>query len=143
MPILLFRVDERLIHGQVVVGWGSRLDPDRYVVVDDALADSEWEQELHGLGVPEGAEARFVDVAGARASLDRWRASERRVMLLTRDLETMLELARGGLLAGEAVNLGGIHHATGREKVLEEEDVTVTARDLPGSTPVGTRRLLE
>ena len=159
MPILLYRVDERLIHGQVVVGWGSRLDPDRYIVVDDALAGREWEQELYRLGVPDGAEALFVDVAEARTSLGRWRESEYRMVLLTRDLETMLQLARDGLLAGETVNLGGIHHAEGRERVLdylylddrdreriralEREDATVTARDLPGSRPVGTGRLLE
>jgi mannose/fructose/N-acetylgalactosamine-specific phosphotransferase system component IIB len=52
MPIVLFRVDERLIHGQVVVGWGGPLHADRIVVVDDAIAGSPWEQELYCLGVP-------------------------------------------------------------------------------------------
>ena len=46
VPIVLFRVDERLIHGQVVIGWGHELRPERYVVVDDDLAESPWEQEL-------------------------------------------------------------------------------------------------
>lgn len=158
MPILLFRVDERLIHGQVVVGWGNHLDPDRYVVVDDALAVSEWEQELYGLGVPEDAEAAFVSVEEARSALAGWKASPRRTVVLTRDLETMLELARGGRLEGERVNVGGIHHAAGREKVLdyvylsdddrgrlralEAEGVRVSARDLPGSSRVELSRLL-
>ena len=44
MAVLLYRVDERLIHGQGVVGWGTRLHPNRIVVVDDELALSEWEQ---------------------------------------------------------------------------------------------------
>ena len=39
MPVVLCRVDERLIHGQVVIGWGHELRPDRYVVVDDEIAD--------------------------------------------------------------------------------------------------------
>lgn len=158
MSILLYRVDERLIHGQVVVGWGSRLDPDRYVVVDDALADSAWEQELYHLGVPEGAEASFVCVAEARRSLAAWRESERRIVILTRNVTTMLELARGRRLEGEQVNVGGIHHAPGREKVLdylylnetdrqglrglEAEGVAVSARDLPDARRVGLARLL-
>ena len=33
VPLVLLRVDERLIHGQVVLGWGSALRPDRYIVV--------------------------------------------------------------------------------------------------------------
>jgi len=41
----------------VVVGWGSALSPNRFVVVDDALARSEWEQELYGMGVPTDAVA--------------------------------------------------------------------------------------
>ncbi|HIC54769.1 MAG TPA: PTS N-acetylgalactosamine transporter subunit IIB, partial [Gemmatimonadetes bacterium] len=50
VSIVLFRIDERLIHGQVVIGWGHQLRPDRYAVVDDDLADSAWEQDLYRLG---------------------------------------------------------------------------------------------
>lgn len=159
MPIVLYRVDERLIHGQVTVAWGGHLQPDRYVVVDDELAGSEWERELHRLGVPPGADAVFVSVGDARGALDRWQADEdQSVILLTRDLDSMLRLARGGGLRGREVNLGGIHHAAGRSEVLpyvflDDADrerirelarggVDVVARDLPGSTRAGTDRLL-
>jgi len=159
MPILLYRVDERLIHGQVVVGWGSQLRPDRYLVVDDELARSEWEQELYLLGLPDGVTAQFVTVDEARERLDDWRASSVRSVLLTRDVETMLELARGGVLSGERVNLGGIHHGPERSRVLPylhlddadrdrlrklgDEGVEVTARDLPGSSRVSLSELLK
>ena len=96
MPIVLNRVDERLIHGQVVVGWGSQLRPDRYLVVDSSLATSEWEQELYTLGVPERIGVEFVAPGPARNELPAWRESELRSVLLTRDLPTMLELAWGG-----------------------------------------------
>ena len=158
MPIVLYRVDERLIHGQVVVGWGTQLRPDRYLVVDQALAQSHWEQELYILGVPERAEAIFVSAAVARNELPVWRASPDRSVLLTPNVETMLALARGGLLEGESVNLGGIHLRKGREEVLpyifldntdravlrhlEEEGVQITAQDLPGSPKVPLESLL-
>jgi mannose/fructose/N-acetylgalactosamine-specific phosphotransferase system component IIB len=158
MPIVLYRVDERLIHGQVVVGWGTQLRPQRYLVVDAALAQSEWEQELYILGVPEGAEASFVSPPTAREELSDWRSSSQRCILLTPDVETMLALARGGLLEGEDVNLGGIHLRKGREQVLsyiylddndrallrelEAEGVRVTAQDLPGSPKVSLEALL-
>ncbi|HZD04341.1 MAG TPA: PTS sugar transporter subunit IIB, partial [Longimicrobiales bacterium] len=116
MPIVLFRVDERLIHGQVVIGWGERLQPDRYLVVDDELAASPWEQELYRLGAGD-ATAVFTDVAEARVRLATWKEDAWRSVLLTRDLESMLRLARDGLLRGESVNLGGIHHAEGRTRV--------------------------
>ncbi len=158
MPILLYRVDERLIHGQVVVGWGTRLRPDCYLVVDSALAQTQWEQELYLLGVPEKADAAFVSVEAAREELPGWRGSPLRSILLTPDILTMLTLAKGGLLEGEEVNLGGIHHRKGREGVLpylylDEEDrrelkelagegVNITAQDLPGSPKVPLDSLL-
>ena len=40
MPIVLCRVDDRLIHGQVVVGWGQALGINRIVLVDDQVAAS-------------------------------------------------------------------------------------------------------
>lgn len=158
MGIVLFRVDERLIHGQVVVGWGSRLHPTRYVVVDDALAGSAWEQELFLLAVEDEAEVRFVTVEEGRQALPEWRDDAGRTLLLTRDVPTMAALAAGGTMAGEEVNLGGIHHAPGRTEVrsylylddadrdalraLDREGVAVRGRDLPDAVPVQLDALL-
>jgi mannose/fructose/N-acetylgalactosamine-specific phosphotransferase system component IIB len=158
MSILLFRVDERLIHGQVVVAWGSHLHPDTIIVVDDALADSEWEQELYSLGLPPDITAKFESVDAARQALDDWRAGRDRIMLLTRDVSTMLRLGRDGLLRDADVNIGGIHHAPGRREVLpyvflsdsdatrlrdlDAEGARISARDLPGSREVGLDQLV-
>ena len=158
MPIALYRVDERLIHGQVVVGWGSKLRPQRYVVVDEDLAGSPWEQELYELGVPESAQAHFMNPLEARELIPEWRTSPIPTVLLTRDIQTMLALARGGLLAGDEVNLGGLHAQQGREEVLpylylggtdrdtlealRDEGVRISARDLPGSPAVDLATLL-
>src|SRR5512143_1778138 len=98
MSIALYRVDERLIHGQVVVGWGNQLHPQRIVVVDDGLATSAWEQELYTMGLSPGLVTEFVDVATARARLPAWRESPETVVLLTRDVATMRRLGGGGAL---------------------------------------------
>lgn len=152
MPIVLLRVDERLIHGQVVVGWGGPLHVDRMVVVDDELAASPWEQELYCLGVPPEIDAKFRTVDQARAELAGWRTDPRRTLVLLRDVASARRLAEGGVLAGEEVNLGGIHHAEGRAQVLpylhlrpDERSALreiaatgaiVSARDLPASRRV-------
>jgi PTS system mannose-specific IIB component/fructoselysine and glucoselysine-specific PTS system IIB component len=158
MPIVLYRVDERLIHGQVVVGWGNHLHPDRFVVVDDELATSVWEQELYTLALPVELEATFTTVVEAQRLLPQWRSSSARMIVLTRDLPSMRRLAERGALRGEQVNLGGIHYAPGRRSYLpylylnesEREDVqhllddgaAVSARDLPGNRRVDADQLL-
>jgi mannose/fructose/N-acetylgalactosamine-specific phosphotransferase system component IIB len=159
MSVVLLRVDERLIHGQVVVGWGSQLQPDRIIVVDDEIAASEWEQELYRLGLPADTDAEFHTFEAARASLDTWRGGSERVFLLARDVDTMLRLGRDGLLRGAEVNLGGIHHAPERREVLpylylseadatalrqlEAEGAEISARDLPAARRVPLSQLLQ
>ncbi|MCH6547189.1 MAG: PTS sugar transporter subunit IIB, partial [Gemmatimonadetes bacterium] len=56
----LVRVDDRLIHGQVVVGWGRELQPDLVVLANDEVAANDWEQELYRLGVPERIDVKFA-----------------------------------------------------------------------------------
>ena len=69
MPILLCRVDDRLIHGQVVVGWGAQLGLDVIMVVDDELSDSDWEQDLYRAGLPNNMLARFSSVEDAAGEI--------------------------------------------------------------------------
>lgn len=149
MTLVLCRVDERLIHGQVVVGWGMRLRPTHYVVVDDELASSEWEKDLFALALPADTPAVFLSVEDGRSEIERIRSSEDRTVVLTRSLPAMVGLAKDGGLTGVEVNLGGMHAAPGRARVtpylhlsheerkavaaLDGEGATVFAQDLPGS----------
>ncbi len=158
MSVVLYRIDERLIHGQVVMGWGPELEVGHYVVVDDELAASEWEQDLYRLGLPDVATAEFLTVADARARLSELDAASLRTMVLTRTVAAMNGLAEGDGLRGREVNVGGLHHAAGRTervpyvylgpaeeeglRVLADEGVEVSARDLPGSRAVALEALL-
>ena len=155
---MLFRVDERLSHGQVVIGWGHELRPTRYVVVDDDLADSAWEQELYRLGA-DGAEVLFVSADAALRSLPSYLADATRTIVLARDVGTMRKLAESGAMEGRTVNFGGLHHGPGREKVLSylhlspsdiedigrmvDAGVRVQARDLPDAPRVDLAQALD
>jgi mannose/fructose/N-acetylgalactosamine-specific phosphotransferase system component IIB len=78
VAIVLFRVDDRLIHGQVVVGWGRPLGVNRVVLVDDQVAASAWEQDLYRMAVTSDIEVEFVTVAQAASRLRDWQAEVRR-----------------------------------------------------------------
>jgi len=159
MPILLCRVDDRLIHGQVVVGWGAKLGIDYIAVIDDELSESEWEQDLYRAGLPEDIEARFVSVAEAAERLAEWAEAKERGFVLTRDVDTMVRLAERDALEGIDVNLGGLHDAPGRRRVLpylflsvhdrealeslRQAGVRVTAQDVPTARKIGLDELLK
>jgi len=117
MSWLLHRVDDRLIHGQVVVAWGNRLNPQRIWVVDDAVAASDWERELLESSAP-GITVRVCGVAGAAAGWEAERDAPGGAFLLVRDLATALRLAEAGA-PFTRLNLGGLHYAPGKDKVNE------------------------
>ena len=151
MPLELFRIDDRLIHGQVVVGWGQPMRLGFIVLVDDEVASSEWERELYRMGVPPEVDVVFETVDGAASRIEEFAKDPRPGILLTGDVESMARLAE---LCGRVrtVNLGGIHHRTGRVqklryiflapeeegalRALEQTGIAVTAQDVPGARPV-------
>lgn len=157
MAVDLYRIDDRLIHGQVVVGWGQPLDLGFIVLVDDEVAGSDWEQELYRMGVPPDMDVYFDDVGQAAANLPRYASDPRRGLVLTGDIETMTRLvdATGSI---RQVNVGGIHHRPGRTQRLryvfltpdEEQELRglaskgleVTAQDVPAARPVPLDELL-
>jgi mannose/fructose/N-acetylgalactosamine-specific phosphotransferase system component IIB len=116
MPIALYRIDDRLIHGQVVVGWGQPLELRFIVLVDDEVASSEWEQELYRMGVPPEMSVQFFTVSDAAAHLPELQKRPEPGIVLVGDIGTMGRLVdqAGGRI--RAVNVGGVHHSPGSSR---------------------------
>lgn len=146
---MLHRIDDRLIHGQVVVGWGRPLRVGFIALVDDTVASSDWEQELYRMGVPPEMTLHFADVASAAREHAGWADDPRPGIVLTADIDTMSRLAARVPIS--EVNLGGIHHRPGRTqrlqyvfldpdeeralRALADRGVKVSAQDVPGGKP--------
>lgn len=157
MTLRLFRIDDRLIHGQVVVGWGQPLGARFIVLVDDEVRASEWEQDLYRMGVPTEIEVIFASADEAPRLLSAWEADPRVGILLTGDIDTMAALCNA-THAVHSVNVGGMHHRQGRSERLryvylspEEEQqlrrlssngVRVTAQDVPTARPIPLEEFL-
>lgn len=158
MPIALYRIDDRLVHGQVVVGWGQPLKLGFIVLVDDEVAAAEWEQELYRMGTPPNVDVYFTSVADAGALVERLSSDARPGILLTGTVETMLAVVRAAPARVRTVNIGGIHHREDRAqrlryvflnaseesglRALEAAGVAVTAQDVPSARPVPLSELL-
>ncbi len=157
--IALLRVDNRLLHGQILEAWVPRLHATRLVVADDEAASSPLAQAALTLAVPPELAA---EVRGIRA-VD-WRAlaaSKEAVGVLVRELEAVARAAANGLAPAFAprVNLGNLHYAAGRRPVtpsvfLGPDDLArarslaaagfeVEARAVPSDPPVGLAELAQ
>ena len=117
MSWALQRIDDRLIHGQILVAWAQRLRPERIWVVDDAAAANDWERDLMSSAAPD-VEVRVVTVGAMAAAWAAEAVAPGGAFLLVRDLRTALRLVEAG--AGiSRLNLGGLHYAPGKTKVNE------------------------
>src|SRR5256714_10333279 len=117
MTLALYRIDDRLIHGQVVVGWGQPLDVSFIVLVDDEVSNSDWEQDLYRMGVPPQIEVIFASVEQAGGLFSSWEADSRVGILLVGDIDTAVALA-ARLPPVRRFNVGGGRHRAGRKERL-------------------------
>lgn len=145
------RIDDRLVHAQVVVGWGRELRPGRIIVADDEVASDEWESELYMSAAPSDIRISILPVRGAFEQISAGVFDSERAILLVKGPAEILRLLDMGLKIGE-VNVGGMHFRDGKVKVLEniylddgdrmalrelvKRGITLEARALPGQEKV-------
>jgi PTS system mannose-specific IIB component len=147
--ITLVRVDNRLIHGQVVEAWLPHLKVARVVVADDEAASSPLVRAAMALAVQSAIEVQIQPLAQvdfAAVSRDPVRS-----LVLFRDVASVPYAREHGLKL-EHLNLGNVHFGTGRRQVspsvflaeaelqalqkLSEEGVRVEARAVPSEKAV-------
>ena len=131
MSLVLVRIDDRLIHGQVVVGWGIHLNFERIVLCSDSIAISLWEKDIYT-----GAEATApypltVSVFTIEETLQFLNdvASEKeKIVLLTESPQDLLQLIKRGLKI-KKINVGGMHYKQGKMRLapyifVDEDDIS-------------------
>jgi PTS system mannose-specific IIB component len=151
--IVLVRVDNRLLHGQILETWIPRLGIEEVVVADDEAAASDLAQAAMCLCVPPDLPIRVVQVAAVPwADLGRARG---KVLVLVRDVAALATAVRSGLTPDIAprVNLGNVHFGPGRRPVtpsvflaaaeletlraLAAAGFQLEARAIPSEAPAG------
>lgn len=139
----LIRIDDRLIHGQVVVGWANRLQPQYLILIDDDIADDDLDRDLYLLGVPEP----FIGLAFNVIDGVKFLKSCNSYLVVVKSPAVVLDLLKHGL-AIEKLNIGGMHADYGKKEFnhyifVDEADLSALAQlknvvskisiqDLPG-----------
>jgi mannose/fructose/N-acetylgalactosamine-specific phosphotransferase system component IIB len=116
MSLRLVRIDDRLVHGQVVAGWLRALGAQRIVIVDDATAHDEFLREVLTLAAPQGVPVEVLDVASGAVRCTELAASPEPVIVLVRSPRTVLSLRQAGVPI-DVVDLGGLGAGPGRRRL--------------------------
>lgn len=116
---LLARIDDRLIHGQVVVGCCEPLGARHIVLVDDAVAGDALQQKLYRLAAPPSIRVRFVSTDAAAGFVESMAAEgelEHTVIVAAR-AKTMDRLREAGI-GFRAIQLGGAHAREATDEIV-------------------------
>lgn len=122
-----FRVDNRLVHGQVIEGWLPYLNADTLVVVNDALADDELQQQIMKLAVPGRVITVFTTVKEAQGRYTRLSEVSHSALFLFISCSDAAALAEEGV-PFPVLNVGNMHYAEGKRQLCQH--VAVSENDL-------------
>jgi mannose/fructose/N-acetylgalactosamine-specific phosphotransferase system component IIB len=151
MSVDLLRIDDRLVHGQVVEGWLRALRITHVVVASDEVVADDTQMALYALAVPYAVKLDCLSIA---ETAEAWRDgvwSDDHVLVLVSSPEDAWRLVKADAPVRE-VNVGGLHFREGRAQVLKavsldladiaalrqlsQKGVALEARPLPLDEPV-------
>ena len=150
--IILYRVDDRLVHGQVVEGWVPHLRAEELAVVSDEIAGDEMRRAIMRFATPEDVDLKIMTVEEAAAYLPEAVKSPRKVLLLLPGLSEAVALAGKGVKF-PSLNIGGMHYSAGKNlsigkaiflneadcaalKTLSSAGVVIEGRGVPSDSPL-------
>jgi PTS system mannose-specific IIB component len=133
--IVFTRIDDRLIHGQVVEGWVNYLKATCILVADDAVASNPLQRSIMQLSAPQGLKVLIGTVEEMCGQLRNHALDAERAILLFSNPADVIRALKTGM-ACEALNIGGMHFVPGKRKllaVLAVSDVDLEAlREIAG-----------
>lgn len=116
--IVIIRIDDRLIHGQVVEGWVNHLKATCIVVADDALASNAPQRSIMELSVPQGLKVSIGGIEDmCRRLRDKPFDAERVILLFSKPADVLRALKSG--LDCPALNIGGMRYVPGKRKLID------------------------
>ena len=128
MRISLARVDERLIHGQVMTSWVKKCWIKTIILVDDEIVKDDFMKEVLSLSAPQGVSVEVRSVLET-AELYRNDASDTSTMLLFKELSYVLDCVNHGV-EFDALNIGNIGSSPTRKPFTKEVYLSDKAVDI-------------
>lgn len=123
------RIDNRLIHGQVIETWLPHTGAENIIVVNNELAEDSLQQEIMSLAIPSSVTSSFVPVAKLAAFINQL---DKKITDMSLILFATCQDAKKAFDSGfefGKLNVGNIHYGPGKNQIspniaLSKEDET-------------------
>lgn len=117
MPnILLTRIDNRLIHGQVATQWTNYVGANLLLVANDKVAGDPMRQGLMDMAAPNGVATRYFTIQKTIDIIHK-AADRQKIFIICETPQDVLRLVEGGVPI-DKVNIGNMHMAEGKRLVV-------------------------
>jgi len=117
MEVQLFRIDDRLIHGQVVIAWVNALNSKSILLCDDSVYENDWEKELYQSCAPDFLKIKIMNVDETIVALLDETQDFSKTIILVNGPEVIEKIVNRGVQLHN-INVGGIHFREGRDNLL-------------------------
>lgn len=107
MPIVLVRVDERLVHGQILEGWLPSTGAQELIIANDSLAEDYLQKMIMQSAIPYTISLVIDSVEGIASFLQQHGNTEIRRMIIVDNPVDALRLKRAGV-EFSTLNLGNV-----------------------------------
>lgn len=124
IDICLARIDDRLIHGQVVIKWWHHLHCDQILIADDEVSGDPFLRQVFTLAGPSGVPVRVLAVADAVSVLKEQNDNSSSVLLLMKSPETALRLVAENVPLTH-VNVGSLAGGEGTRRVFKNVSLSL------------------
>lgn len=126
MKITVFRIDDRLIHGQIVTAWLHYADAKQIVVADDKAANDMFSQSLLKMATPKGINLKIVGLSEGKNLIKESDSNDKTLFLVRGPVEANVILENNEIV--KTINIGNLNMRKGKEKILDnlwvyEEDI--------------------
>ena len=121
--ILLARIDNRLIHGQIVCLWAGAVGANLIVVAHDETAENQIEQSVMRMAASSlGYDTRFFTVQKTIDIIDK-ASSDQKILLICQNPHDLRRIIEGGVEIKE-VDIGNLYYDKGDKKLSDKVAVS-------------------
>lgn len=122
MSIALYRIDDRLVHGQVMTAWVRIFNITKIIVVDDATAKNTFLCDVMKMAVPSGCNVQILTIEQAVPVIQASGADEKAIVLVKAPAALRALLDKG--IAIKEINVGNVGAGPGRKAVMRSTQLT-------------------
>ncbi len=126
--IVMTRIDNRLVHGQVGMTWVNALNCNLVLVANDEVSTDQVQQDLMTMVLPDDVGVRFFSIDYTCEIIEN-ASDEQHIFVVVRDLKDLLKLIDGGVPI-TTVNIGNLHFAEGKEKITPQIALTTEDKEI-------------